>query len=313
MGFKISVLNFKGTSFESHYFERDEVMVGRHTGNDLVLKDQDISRQHVSIFIRDGEFFLEDLKSMNGTRILENENWTLIKERTKLKLPSIMILGVNHLVKVEYLEDENRDHIERTRAFESPTEVTEPIFKKGNQEAIFVLDLCDSTKITNINEKLAYQLKVKLNQISMPILFLSDLAFYKGTGDGFLATFTSAKDALSSSLAVVARLAQWNKNNKSNQINYRIALHYGSTYHTNYEKKDIHGNDINIAFRIESLNMDAFIKKNYHFPNTNRILCSKSFYENVKDSIMVFSSTFAYCGQAELKGIKEPLEIYNIS
>lgn len=45
--------------------------IGRQDGNDIVIKENNISRQHAKITFLNGEFFIEDLNSSNGTYINE--------------------------------------------------------------------------------------------------------------------------------------------------------------------------------------------------------------------------------------------------
>ena len=42
-------------------------LVGRHTGNNLVLRDNRVSRSHFRIFAEDGHYAIEDLNSRHGT------------------------------------------------------------------------------------------------------------------------------------------------------------------------------------------------------------------------------------------------------
>jgi pSer/pThr/pTyr-binding forkhead associated (FHA) protein len=48
-------------------FGEDRITVGRRSDNHLVLEDDNISRQHFSVERRDGEYFVCDLGSANGT------------------------------------------------------------------------------------------------------------------------------------------------------------------------------------------------------------------------------------------------------
>ncbi|MBI5788660.1 MAG: FHA domain-containing protein [Candidatus Schekmanbacteria bacterium] len=49
-------------------FGQGEINIGRITGNDLILNDQTVSRQHAKIIFRNNKFILQDLGSQNGTR-----------------------------------------------------------------------------------------------------------------------------------------------------------------------------------------------------------------------------------------------------
>ena len=49
--------------------EGQSLVVGRSPPADVTIRDSSLSRQHASIEIKDGEVFVEDLQSTNGTRI----------------------------------------------------------------------------------------------------------------------------------------------------------------------------------------------------------------------------------------------------
>ncbi len=48
---------------------RDDLLVGRHHGCDIVLADMSVSRRHARLTFRDGNWVLRDLDSTNGTRV----------------------------------------------------------------------------------------------------------------------------------------------------------------------------------------------------------------------------------------------------
>jgi hypothetical protein len=50
-------------------FEHHELSIGRGLGNDLVLFDKGVSRNHVRIVQRSGQYWVQDLSSRNGTRL----------------------------------------------------------------------------------------------------------------------------------------------------------------------------------------------------------------------------------------------------
>ncbi len=53
--------------------EPGEYIVGRYPTNDIVIPDPYVSRRHARIFYKDGEWYIEDLDSTNGT-IVGNED-----------------------------------------------------------------------------------------------------------------------------------------------------------------------------------------------------------------------------------------------
>jgi hypothetical protein len=53
-----------GQGFTLH---QDMTTIGRTAGNDLILPDPTVSRYHARLAFHNGQWFLEDLKSSNGT------------------------------------------------------------------------------------------------------------------------------------------------------------------------------------------------------------------------------------------------------
>ena len=49
--------------------DQPETVMGRESSNPIVIKDPLASRRHAKIVIENGEFWIEDLKSLNGTRV----------------------------------------------------------------------------------------------------------------------------------------------------------------------------------------------------------------------------------------------------
>lgn len=49
--------------------ERVETVLGREASNPIVIRDPLVSRHHARIVLVNGEFWIEDLKSLNGTRV----------------------------------------------------------------------------------------------------------------------------------------------------------------------------------------------------------------------------------------------------
>jgi hypothetical protein len=50
-------------------FNQDMVVVGRVIGNDIVLPHGNVSKNHCKIFVINGQLYIEDLKSTNGTQL----------------------------------------------------------------------------------------------------------------------------------------------------------------------------------------------------------------------------------------------------
>ena len=68
-GKRLSLAVINGPDAGSVYrIEKSRVTIGR-TGADLALNDSEISRAHAAVEIRDTMFYVEDLKSTNGTLV----------------------------------------------------------------------------------------------------------------------------------------------------------------------------------------------------------------------------------------------------
>lgn len=64
------LISHRGPGAGSRFLlDQDLNVAGRHPDADIFLDDVTVSRKHVKIMRRDGEFFLEDLGSMNGTYV----------------------------------------------------------------------------------------------------------------------------------------------------------------------------------------------------------------------------------------------------
>jgi pilus assembly protein CpaF len=85
----ILTLTEKGGEPRQLSFEKNEVTVGRVQGNDIVLPKGNVSKRHCRIYIQDGHFSVEDLKSTNGTYV----NGRKISEPTALTTADKVYVG----------------------------------------------------------------------------------------------------------------------------------------------------------------------------------------------------------------------------
>lgn len=52
---------------DEHYVIQDRLSLGRKSDNDIIIKDPFVSKVHFNIVEDENQYFLEDLKSSNGT------------------------------------------------------------------------------------------------------------------------------------------------------------------------------------------------------------------------------------------------------
>ena len=109
----------------------------------------------------------------------------------------------------------------------------------------------------------------------------------KFTGDGFLAEFPTVQDAVRSAIALQAEFA-------TNPLDFRIGIHLGDIVD---DGRDIHGEGVNIAARIEAL------------ADPGGISISGSVHEQVRNRI---DAKYEDRGAHEVKHVSAPVRVYAI-
>ncbi len=85
---------------QEFYDLQDLVTIGRNKENDIQIMDKFMSSQHAKITMDEGEYFLEDLGSVNGTYL----NGTEIQDVIKLKTGDRIGLGQVELLFVKEVD-----------------------------------------------------------------------------------------------------------------------------------------------------------------------------------------------------------------
>jgi class 3 adenylate cyclase len=299
MGWELRLTDLERGGQTSRSFSQATVRIGRHSENELVLKHNQVSRVHVTL-TKDGERYFAEDTSRNGSFLKAAEQWTRLEGKRELKLPATIRLA-DWSIKIDYQIEEEWD--------KSVVIPAGHLVKRA--ETIMVFDLCESSRIASENDHMAYHLKARVQQLAEPVLTEYGMRFFKGTGDGFLATFSSASRSVLAALELVNRIKYRNSRTTNPPIHYRIALHYGDTWGISTGGQDIHGNDVNIAFRIEGAQTDAFPSPSFDFPRMDRILCSKALLSEITDNEGEAVGTMTTeIGAANLKGIHDPVSIH---
>jgi len=110
----------------------------------------------------------------------------------------------------------------------------------------------------------------------------------KLTGDGFLAEFPTVQDAVNCAIKMQEAL-------KSSLLDFRMGVNLGDIID---DGKDIHGEGVNVAARIEAL------------ADSGGINISGSVYEQVRNRI---ETTFEDRGEQSVKNVSAPVRVYSIS
>ncbi|MBS1148872.1 MAG: hypothetical protein H6Q89_570 [Myxococcaceae bacterium] len=88
MPFALKVTRGPGEGSE-FAFDENEAKLGRTADNDIVVKDSGASRSHCRVFAKSGRYFVEDLKSANGTKL----NGSLLSQARELKPGDTITIG----------------------------------------------------------------------------------------------------------------------------------------------------------------------------------------------------------------------------
>ncbi len=117
----------KGQEFT--FDEEPEIIIGRIDDCDITLKDPKISSEHCGIFFEDGEYFLEDFESTNGTYVnttkVDEDEYVLEGGET-LFLGSSKVsvkISQNSGKKVPVVEDDDFDDDDDEFEFEEDTNI----------------------------------------------------------------------------------------------------------------------------------------------------------------------------------------------
>ncbi|MBP1357856.1 MAG: FHA domain-containing protein [Sulfolobus sp.] len=76
------------------------VSIGRSPENVIIVPDPEVSRRHASISLENGELYIEDLNSTNGTYVYDGKLFQPVKGKQMIKSNSIIKLGNQTIVKV---------------------------------------------------------------------------------------------------------------------------------------------------------------------------------------------------------------------
>jgi len=157
---------------------------------------------------------------------------------------------------------------------------------KRKLAAIMFTDIAGYTESMSLDEEMAIQAVQKKRSIIQPLLIKHNGVFVKEIGDGTLSYFNSAIDA--STCAV--RLQELTFDDT--HLNIRVGLHIGDIV---FDGKDVFGEGVNIASRLESLSP------------VGGICVSKSIFDELENK-KEFNGTSL--GLQSLKGVGRLVEVY---
>jgi class 3 adenylate cyclase len=290
----------EGTVFETQSFP---IIIGRDSQADFpIKKDTNISRIHAEITLKSKRLWLGDLGSTNGCIV----NNVRVKKKAEIGDGSIIILGKTTM-KLKVLSGKNlvSKHDSNDSTF---------IYNSKQNEAIFVLDQCNSSQIIDeYGDDMGLKVTEAMNKLVLPVFKKYKVQFVKGTGDGFLATFKHPGVCCLAAEDVLARIKKWNrKSEQATRIHVRIGLHFGQS--SVEPNGDRHGQAVHVTFRIEGLKYKDIKKSRFiispkDFPVEDRIFASAEFIEMLDPKK---KASLRNLGFFKLKGIKGYFEVYDL-
>src|SRR5215471_15141081 len=129
--------------------------------------------------------------------------------------------------------------------------------------AIMFTDIAGYTALMDNDEQKAFELLRKNREIQKPIIEQYNGQWIKELGDGVMASFTTASDAVNAAIKIQESC------NAAKNFQLKIGIHLGEVI---FENNDVYGDGVNIASRIETLGI------------ASSVLISKTVRDQVKNN-----------------------------
>ena len=159
---------------------------------------------------------------------------------------------------------------------------------KRRLAAIVFTDIVGFTNLSSKDEEGTYNLVKKQREILKPIVMNYEGEWLKEGGDGLLLSFPSSKQAVNCSIQIQAAVKD------VDDLNLRIGIHQGDII---IEDKDVFGDDVNIASRIEP------------FAVAGGIAVSQKIQQDLSSNP---EFKFKFIDTPKLKGVQQEVSIYCI-
>jgi adenylate cyclase len=168
---------------------------------------------------------------------------------------------------------------------------------KRRLAAILAADVVGYSRLMEVDEAgTLTALKALRRTVLMPLLDRHDGRLVKVMGDGLIAEFASAVDAVQFALDLQESFRNANvSSHRDRRIDLRIGINLGDVI---VEGNDLYGDGINIAARLEAIG------------EPESIFISGSVFEQVRRKL---DAHYEYLGSKELKNIAEPVRVYRVT
>jgi TolB-like protein/class 3 adenylate cyclase/Tfp pilus assembly protein PilF len=163
------------------------------------------------------------------------------------------------------------------------------MFSLRQLAAIMFTDIVGYTSLMGEDEQNAFKLLIKNRQIQQPLLEKFNGRFIKELGDGILASFHTATDAVFCAIQIQQKCVN------VPGLKLRIGIHLGEVV---FEDNDVFGDGVNIASRIQAI------------APVGGIWVSETVYSNVMNKKFINA---IFVGEKLLKNVKDAVRIYEIN
>ena len=162
--------------------------------------------------------------------------------------------------------------------------------------AVLAMDMVGFSRLMEADEEgVLDRQRSHLSELINPAIAKHRGRVVKTTGDGLLAEFPSAVDAVSSAAEIQRGMPEREAGiPKDRQMVFRIGINVGDIV---FEEGDIYGDGVNIAARIEPL------------ADSGGICISEGVFNAVRNKVQV---GFADVGPQKLKNISEPVGVFKV-
>jgi adenylate cyclase len=160
--------------------------------------------------------------------------------------------------------------------------------------AMMLTDMVGYSALAQRDERLALTLVREQERIVRRALRSYRGRTVKTLGDGFLAEFPNALDAVECAVGIQRALEERNSERRDGTIQLRIGIHLGDVVHRD---RDVFGDAVNVVARIEPL------------ADPGGVCLSQPVYDQVRNNLKL---RFESLGLPELKHIETPIPVYRI-
>lgn len=162
------------------------------------------------------------------------------------------------------------------------------MFTNRQLAAIMFTDIVGYTSLMGEDEQKAFDTIQENRHLQQPLIEKFNGRWIKELGDGVLASFQTATDAVFCAIAIQK------KAKAENNFQLRIGIHLGEVV---FENNDVFGDGVNIASRIQAI------------APAGGIYVTESVYSNVSNKKDIHTS---FIKEASLKNVKKPVKVYQV-